>query len=86
LPEPEPEGPGQAELAAARLDLSRALVRLKSPERVCVVLAYAEGLSHGEIAEITGWPLGTVKSNVARGAERLRAWLDPNGERDERRA
>ncbi|HEX4096033.1 MAG TPA: RNA polymerase sigma factor [Caulobacteraceae bacterium] len=86
LPEPEPEGPGQDELAAARLDLSRALMRLKSAERVCVVLSYAEGLSHGEIAEITGWPLGTVKSNVARGAERLRTWLDPNGERDERRA
>lgn len=86
LPEPEPEGPAADELAAARLDLSRALLRLKSPERVCVVLSYAEGLSHGQIAEITGWPLGTVKSNVARGAERLRAWLSPDGERDERRA
>jgi RNA polymerase sigma-70 factor (ECF subfamily) len=86
LPEPDPEGPAPGELAAARLDLSRALLRLKTQERVCVVLSYAEGLSHGEIAEITGWPLGTVKSNVARGAERLRAWLDPDGERDERRA
>lgn len=80
LPEPAPEGPAPADLAAARLDLSRALLRLKAPERVCVVLAYAEGLSHGEIAEATGWPLGTVKSNVARGAERLRAWLSPQGE------
>jgi len=85
-PEPDPEGPGQDELAAARLDLSRALLRLKAQERVCVVLSYAEGLSHGEIAQITGWPLGTVKSNVARGAERLRAWLSPQGESDERRA
>jgi RNA polymerase sigma-70 factor (ECF subfamily) len=83
LPEPEPEGPGHAELAAARLDLSRALLRLKAPERVCVVLAYAEGLSHREIAEATGWPLGTVKSNVTRGSERLRAWLSPQGDRDE---
>lgn len=80
LPEPEAEGPEPAALAAARLDLSRALLRLKAPERVCVVLAYAEGLSHGEIADATGWPLGTVKSNVARGAERLRAWLSPQGE------
>jgi RNA polymerase sigma-70 factor (ECF subfamily) len=84
--EPEAQGPAPDALAAARLDLSRALLRLKAPERVCVVLAYAEGLSHGEIAEATGWPLGTVKSNVARGAERLRAWLSPEGERDERRA
>jgi RNA polymerase sigma-70 factor (ECF subfamily) len=75
LPEPEPDGPPAADLAASRLDLSRALLRLKPPERVCVVLCYAEGLSHGEIAEATGWPLGTVKSHVTRGAGRLRAWL-----------
>ena len=86
LPEPDADGPEPGELAAARLDLSRALLRLKANERICVVLAYAEGLSHGEIAETTGWPLGTVKSNVARGAERLRAWLSPQGEYDERPA
>jgi RNA polymerase sigma-70 factor (ECF subfamily) len=85
-PEPEPHGLGESDLAAARLDLSRALLRLKDNERVCVVLAYAEGLSHGEIAEATGWPLGTVKSNVARGAERLRAWLSPEGVHHDRRA
>ena len=77
LPEPEPDGPPETELAASRLDLSRALMRLRTPERVCVVLAYAEGLSHGEIAEATGWPLGTVKSYVTRGAARLRSWLAP---------
>ena len=86
LPEPKHHGPGPDHLAAARMDLSRALLRLKPNERVCVVLAYAEGLSHSEIAQATGWPLGTVKSNVTRGAERLRSWLQPEGERDERRA
>ena len=86
MPEPGAEGPPPDDLAAARLDLSRALLRLKANERVCVVLAYAEGMSHGEIAEATGWPLGTVKSNVTRGAERLRSWLQLEGERDERRA
>jgi RNA polymerase sigma-70 factor (ECF subfamily) len=84
MPEPQPDGSPPADLAATRLDLSRALLRLKPPERVCVVLAYAEGLSHSEIAEATGWPLGTVKSNVARGAERLRAWLSAPGEAHER--
>jgi RNA polymerase sigma-70 factor (ECF subfamily) len=83
LPEPEPEGPGPAELAASRLDLSRALLRLKPAERVCVVLAYAEGLSHQDIAEATGWPLGTVKSHVTRGTARLRSWLSPQGDPDE---
>ena len=58
-----------------RVDLERALVRLRPPERLCVVLAYAEGMSHGEIARATAMPLGTVKSHIARGAARLRGWL-----------
>jgi RNA polymerase sigma factor (sigma-70 family) len=59
------------------LDLERALARLRPDERICVVLCHAEGMSHGEIARHTGWPLGTVKSHVTRGSARLRAWLDP---------
>jgi RNA polymerase sigma factor (sigma-70 family) len=60
-----------------RLDLERALERLNPPQRLCVVLSYGEGLSHGEIADSTGWPLGTVKSHVARGGARLKQWLQP---------
>lgn len=56
-------------------DLDAALGRLRPDERTCVVLAYAEGLTHGEIAAATRLPLGTVKSHVVRGATRLRAWL-----------
>ena len=59
------------------IDLERALERLKPAQRLCVVLSYGEGLSHGEIADTTGWPLGTVKSHVARGGARLREWLGP---------
>jgi RNA polymerase sigma-70 factor (ECF subfamily) len=62
---------------AERLDLERALERLNPPQRLCVVLSYGEGLSHGEIADSTGWPLGTVKSHVARGATKLKQWLQP---------
>ncbi len=58
-----------------RLDLDRALALLAHDERLCVVLAYSEGLSHGEISAATNLPLGTVKSHVRRGAERLRALL-----------
>jgi RNA polymerase sigma-70 factor (ECF subfamily) len=58
-----------------RLDLDRALARLARDERLCVVLAYSEGMSHGEISAATELPLGTVKSHVRRGAERLRALL-----------
>jgi len=33
-------------------------------------------MSHGEISALTALPLGTVKSHIRRGGERLRALLD----------
>jgi RNA polymerase sigma factor (sigma-70 family) len=62
--------------ATEQQDLDRALARLAPDERLCVVLAYNEGMSHGEISEATSLPLGTVKSHIRRGAERLRVLLD----------
>jgi RNA polymerase sigma factor (sigma-70 family) len=64
-----------APAAAEQLDLDRALAKLTRSERLCVVLAYSEEMSHGEISAATGLPLGTVKSHVRRGAERLRVLL-----------
>ena len=58
-----------------QLDLDRALAHLAPNERLCVVLAYNEGMSHGEISAVTGLPLGTVKSHIHRGAVRLRVLL-----------
>lgn len=58
-----------------RLDLDRALAGLAHHERLCVVLAYSEGMSHSEISAATELPLGTVKSHIKRGSERLRAQL-----------
>ncbi|MFL6603857.1 MAG: RNA polymerase sigma factor [Steroidobacteraceae bacterium] len=58
-----------------QLDLDRALSRLSGDEKLCIVLAYSEGMSHGEISDATGLPLGTVKSHIKRGAERLRTLL-----------
>jgi len=65
---------------AERMDLDAALSTLPSDMRVCVVLAYNEGQSHAEIAELTGLPLGTVKSHISRGAARLREILSGYGE------
>ncbi len=66
-------------VAGEQLDLDRALARLSGHERLCIVLAYNEGMSHGEISEATGLPLGTVKSHIKRGAERLRTLLQAYG-------
>jgi RNA polymerase sigma-70 factor, ECF subfamily len=61
---------------AEQLDLDRALAQLSREERMCVVLSYNEGMSHGEISLMTGLPLGTVKSHIRRAAQRLRSLLD----------
>jgi len=67
-PDPAPS----PQRAAGGIDLERALARLGPNERLCVVLAHGEGLTHAEIAETTGLPLGTVKSHVLRGTEKLK--------------
>lgn len=63
--------------AGAKIDLEKALARLSDAERLCVTLNHGEGLSHSEIVDITGLPLGTVKSHVLRGTEKLRRLLEP---------
>jgi len=60
-----------------RIDLDEALKVLSASERVCVSMCYGAGLSHGEAAEALNLPLGTVKSHVKRGLEKLRARLAP---------
>jgi RNA polymerase sigma factor (sigma-70 family) len=65
--------------AVARIDLDEAMKSLSEPERVCVSLCYGAGLSHAEAAAALNAPLGTVKSHVKRGLDRLRARLAPDG-------
>jgi RNA polymerase sigma factor (sigma-70 family) len=62
------------------VDLDRALSTLAGEVRTCIVLSYHERLSHAEIAELTGIQLGTVKSHIRRGSERLRIILAAYGE------
>ena len=77
----------QAELANASVDVSmeerlalrQALMSLSMEQRGAILLCLAGGLSHAEAAEALGLPLGTVKSYVSRGRERLREAL--GGER-----
>lgn len=63
--------------AAQRIDLDEALKALGAAERLCVTMCYGAGLSHAEAAEALNLPLGTVKSHVKRGLDRLRTRLAP---------
>jgi RNA polymerase sigma-70 factor (ECF subfamily) len=74
----------QTSTVAERMDLDTALAALPPDARLCVVLAYSEGMSHAEISESTSMALGTVKSHIARGAARLRELLQAYGERNAR--
>lgn len=59
------------------MDLDEALKTLNPVERVCVSLCHGAGMSHPEIAAAMNLPLGTVKSHVKRGLDKLRARLAP---------
>jgi RNA polymerase sigma-70 factor, ECF subfamily len=63
---------------AARV-LGKALSRLRPEYRRLVVLRYQEDLSYEEIAEITGLPLGTVKSHLHRARAEMAAFLEGQG-------
>jgi RNA polymerase sigma factor (sigma-70 family) len=68
-----------------QIDLDRALATLPEHVRLCIVLAYSEGLSHGEISNMTALPLGTVKSHISRGAAQLRGLLSGYGNAHDQR-
>lgn len=75
----EPDPPANLADAAGRIDLDGALKLLSPAERLCVSLCYGAGLSHAEVAETLNTPLGTVKSHVRRGLDKLRERLAPDG-------
>lgn len=52
--------------------LNDCLSRLEPARRNCILYAYVDGCSHGEIAERTRTPLGTVKAWIKRGMGSLR--------------
>ena len=62
-------------LRELRSALQAALAEMPEPERVVIVMAYAEDLSQSEIAERLGWPLGTVKTRTRRALRHLREVL-----------
>lgn len=69
-------GDADIDLVATRILVAEALRRVDEPGSTWIRLAFVDGLSHSEIAERTGAPLGTVKSTIRRGLQRVRRDLE----------
>lgn len=71
--------PGPADVVERRTlesGLQEGLAALPPEFRLAVVLCDVEGLTYEEIAQATGWPIGTVRSRIHRGRRQLRDHLD----------
>jgi RNA polymerase sigma-70 factor (ECF subfamily) len=60
------------ELAERATAVNSALNVLSGSQRSCIELAFYEGLTHSEIAERLGEPLGTIKTRIRLGMQKLR--------------
>lgn len=70
--------PELASLEAGRSRIvQKAMADLAPDQRQAIELAYFSGLSHAEMAERTGLPLGTVKTRIRLGMIHLRRLLGP---------
>jgi len=75
LDDEEGEGFHPESASIARLDLEKAMSLLRAPERAALTLCFAMGMPHEEAAAAMSVPLGTLKSHVARGREKLKTLL-----------
>jgi RNA polymerase sigma-70 factor (ECF subfamily) len=74
MPEPESVQP-ESELTGLKRDLARAMAGLTDGERNAILQCYYNDLSHAEAAFVLGMPLGTVKTNLLKAKEKMRASL-----------
>jgi RNA polymerase sigma factor (sigma-70 family) len=71
------DGPETAVLRQSEIDEVRAMIRrLPEPFRETLVLRELEELSYKQIAEVTGVPIGTVMSRLARARQMLTAEME----------
>jgi len=74
-----PVDAGAADRAARRTDVHRALAQLKPSQRKMLWLAYAQGSSHDEIAQVLGVTRGSVKALLFRARRKMAELLRGGG-------
>lgn len=81
VPDPAPGPESEALRSEQHERVQAALLRLPADQRLAVIMCDIQGYAYDEIAATTGASLGTVKSRIARGREKLRVLLA--GEREQ---
>ncbi len=71
----EPDLASEADRSRAMVKVRGALQAMPGPQRSAIEMAYFEGLTHVEIAEKAGEPLGTIKTRIRSGLLSLRKVL-----------
>jgi RNA polymerase sigma-70 factor, ECF subfamily len=79
LPDDGSEPPPQ-DAAIERWRMAHLLAQLPAEERRLLELRFYDGLTQSEIEAQTGIALGTIKTRMVRGLERLRAMMDAEGD------
>lgn len=69
----------EAVSAVENAELRRIVDDIGEPHTTAIVLAFFAGLTHSELAEATGVPLGTAKTRVRDGLRKLKTLLDGKG-------
>ncbi len=64
------------EHVAQREEVRQAIAQLSADQRQVIALRYGADLTEVDIAQVLGWPVGTVKSRLNRARERLRSLLN----------
>jgi RNA polymerase sigma-70 factor (ECF subfamily) len=82
---PLPEAIGRDDALDSRADVTRALAQLAPRERALLWLAYAQGSSHREIADVLGVKTGSIKLLLFRARRKMAGLLNGTKKGDQRR-
>jgi len=61
--------------------INQAMAKLSEPQRAAIAMHYQQGLALDEISGLLDMPVGTVKSHLHRGRQKMKELLEPQAER-----